>query len=102
MMGADLVTISHVSGSHQAGRIFHEEIIFTMLVPRCRRGGAMCFACTEAVGSSCSKWWLTLHEEDALCMRLHEHVPVCTQKQPFKRERCSLMDGHGWPRVRPQ
>ena len=42
-------------------------------------------------GSSCSKWWLTLHEEDLLCIRCHAHVPVCTQKQPFKRERCSLM-----------
>ena len=53
-------------------------------------------------GSSCSKWWLTLHEEDLLCIRCHAHVPVCTQKQPFKRERCSLMDGHGWPCERPQ
>ena len=53
-------------------------------------------------GSSCSKWWLTLHEEDFLCIGCHARVLVCTQKQPFKRERCSLMDGHGWPRERPQ
>ena len=53
-------------------------------------------------GSSCSKWWLTLHEEDLLCIRCHANMPVCTQKQPFKRERCSLMDGHGWPCERPQ
>ena len=49
MIDADLVPISHVSGSHQVGRIFHEEVIFTVLVTRCRRGGAMCSACTEAV-----------------------------------------------------
>ena len=49
MIEADLAPISHVSGSHQVGRIFHEEVIFTMLVTRCRRGGAMCSACTEAV-----------------------------------------------------
>ena len=49
MIEADLAPISHVSGSHQVGRILHEEIIFTMLVTQCRRGGAMCSACTEAV-----------------------------------------------------
>ena len=31
MIDADLVPISHVSLSHQVDRIFHEEIIFTML-----------------------------------------------------------------------
>ena len=49
MIDADLVPISHVSGSHQIGRILHEVIIFTMLVTRCRRGGAMCSACTGPV-----------------------------------------------------
>ena len=49
MIDADLVSISHVSGSHQFGRIFHEVIIFTIVVTPCRRGGAMCSACTEAV-----------------------------------------------------
>ena len=49
MIDVDLVPISHVSGSHQVGRILHKEIIFTMLVTRCRRGGAMCSACTETV-----------------------------------------------------
>ena len=48
MIEADLAPISHVSGSHQVGRILHEEIIFTMLVTRCRRDGAMCSAYTEA------------------------------------------------------
>ena len=42
------VAVRHVSGSHQLGRILHEEIIFTLLVTRCGRGGAMCSACTEA------------------------------------------------------
>ena len=41
MIDADLVPISHVSGSHQIGRILHEVTIFTMLVTRCRRGGAV-------------------------------------------------------------
>ena len=49
MIDADHVPISHVSGSHQVGRIFHEEIIFTMLVTRCRRGGDMCSVGTEPV-----------------------------------------------------
>ena len=49
MIEADLAPISHVSGSHQLGRTLHEVIIFTMLVTRCRRGGAMCSACTEPV-----------------------------------------------------
>ena len=44
MIDADLVPISHVSGSHQTGRIFHEVIIFTITVTRRRRGGAMCSA----------------------------------------------------------
>ena len=38
-------------------------------------------------GTSCSKCWLVLHEEDVLCIRCHAHVPLCTQKQPFKSER---------------
>ena len=46
---ADLMLISHVSGSHQFGRILHDVIIFTMLVTRCRRGSAMCPVCTEPV-----------------------------------------------------
>ena len=41
MADADLVPTSHVSGSHQVGRIFHEVIIFTITVTRRRRGGAM-------------------------------------------------------------
>ena len=49
-------------------------------------------------GASCSKCWLLLHEEDVLCIRCHAHVPLSTQKQPFKRERGDLMHGHGWPR----
>ena len=49
MIDADLVAISHVSGSHQLGRVLHEVITFTMLVTQCRCGGAMCSACTEAV-----------------------------------------------------
>ena len=49
MIDAVLVAIGHVSGSHQVGRIFHEEIIFTVLVTQCRCGGAMCSACTEPV-----------------------------------------------------
>ena len=37
-----------------------------------------------------------------MCIRCHAHVPLCTQKQPFKRERCDLnMHGHGWPHQRP-
>ena len=44
MIEADLVPISHVSGSHQLGRALHEVIIFTIIVTRCRRGGAMCSA----------------------------------------------------------
>ena len=49
MIDGDLVPISHVSGSHQVSRILHEDIIFTVLVTRCRCGGAMCSACTEPV-----------------------------------------------------
>ena len=49
MIDYDLVPISHVSGSHHIGRILHEVIIFTMLVTRCRRGGAMCSAFTGPV-----------------------------------------------------
>ena len=49
MIDADLVPISHVSGSHQLGRTFHEVIIFTIIVTRQRCGGAMCSACTEPV-----------------------------------------------------
>ena len=49
MIDSDLMPIAHVLGSFQLGRILHEVIIFTMLVTRCRRGGAMCCACTEAV-----------------------------------------------------
>ena len=49
VVDADLIPISHVSGSDQFGRILHEVIIFTMLVTRCRRGSAMCSACTEPV-----------------------------------------------------
>lgn len=47
MIDADLVPINHVSSSHQIGRIFHEVIIFTIIVTRCRRGGAMCSAFTD-------------------------------------------------------
>ena len=47
MIEADLAPISHVSGSHQLGRTFHEVIIFTIIVTRCRRGGAMCSAFTD-------------------------------------------------------
>ena len=53
-------------------------------------------------GTSCSKCWLILHEEDVLCIRCHAHVPLSTQKQPFKRERCDLMHGHGWPHHTPE
>ena len=49
MIDDDRVPISHVSGSHQIGRIFHEVIIFTIIVTRQRCGGAMCSACTEPV-----------------------------------------------------
>ena len=41
MIDADLMPTSHVSGSHQVGRIFHEVIIFTITVTRRRRGGAV-------------------------------------------------------------
>ena len=41
MIDADHVTISHVNGSHQLGRILHEVIIFTIISARCRRGGAV-------------------------------------------------------------
>ena len=41
------VPISHVRGSHQFSRVFHEVIIFTIIVTRCRRGGAMCSAFTD-------------------------------------------------------
>ena len=34
MIDTDHVPISHVSGSHQAGRIFHEVIIFTITLTR--------------------------------------------------------------------
>ena len=47
MIDTDLVPISHVSGSHQFSRVFHEVIIFTIIVTRCRRGGAMCSAFTD-------------------------------------------------------
>ena len=49
MIEADLAPISHVSGSHQLGRTLHEVIIFTIIMTRQRRGGAMCSACTEPV-----------------------------------------------------
>lgn len=49
IIDADIVATRHVSGSFHLGRIFHEEIIFTVLVTQCRCGGAMCSACTEAV-----------------------------------------------------
>ena len=49
MIDADLVPISHVSGSHQLGRTFHEVIIFTIIMTRQRCGGDMCSACTEPV-----------------------------------------------------
>ena len=49
MIDTDIVPIAHVSDSFQLGRIFHEVIIFTILATRCRRGGAMCSACTEPV-----------------------------------------------------
>ena len=49
MIEADLAPISHVSGSHQLGRALHEDIIFTIIVTRRRRGGAMHSACTEPV-----------------------------------------------------
>ena len=49
MIEADLAPISHVSGSHQLGRTLHEVIIFTIIMTRCRRVGAMCSACTEPV-----------------------------------------------------
>ena len=44
MIGADLVPINYVSGSHQLGRALHEVIIFTIIVTRQRCGAAMCFA----------------------------------------------------------
>ena len=47
MIDPDLVSISHVSGSHQFSRVFHEVIIFFIIVTRCRRGGAMCSAFTD-------------------------------------------------------
>ena len=47
MIDDDLVTTNLVSGSYQLSRIFHEEIIFTIIVTRCRRGGAMCSAFTD-------------------------------------------------------
>ena len=34
MIEADLEPISHVSGSHQLGRTFHEVIIFTITLTR--------------------------------------------------------------------
>ena len=49
MIEADLAPISHVSGSHQLGRTFHEVIIFTIIMTRQRCGGDMCSACTEPV-----------------------------------------------------
>ena len=52
MIEADLAPISHVSGSHQLGRTFHEVIIFTIIMTRRRCGGAMCSACTEPVARS--------------------------------------------------
>ena len=101
MIEADLAPISHVSGSHQLGRTFnlargdhlhHHRDSTTM-----RRCNVLCLH-----GTSCSKCWLILHEEDVLCIQCHAHVPLCTQNQPFKRERGDLMHGHGWPRERPQ
>ena len=47
------------------------------------------------------KCWLILHEEDVLRILCHAHVPLCTQKQPFKRERGDLIHDHGWPHARP-
>ena len=44
MIDADQMPISHVSGSHQVGRMFHEVIIFTITMTRRRRGGALCSA----------------------------------------------------------
>ena len=59
MIEADLAPISHVSGSHQLGRTLHEVIIFTIIMTRCRRVGAMCSACTEpvvrSVGQYCTR-----------------------------------------------
>ena len=59
MIEADLAPISHVSGSHQLGRTLHEVIIFTIIMARCRRVGAMCSACTEpvvrSVGCYCTR-----------------------------------------------
>ena len=49
MIEADLAPISHVSGSHQLGRTFHEVIIFTIIMTRQRCGGAMCSASTEPI-----------------------------------------------------
>ena len=46
-INADLISTSYMSGRHHIVRALHEEIIFTMLVTRCRRGGAMCSACTD-------------------------------------------------------
>ena len=98
MIDTDLVPISHVSGSHQFSRIFHEVIIFTIIAAQQNDAAVQC----ALHGSICSKCWLILHEQNVLCIRCHAHVPLCTQKQPFNRERCDLMHGHGWARERPQ
>ena len=47
MIDDDLAPINQVSGTHQFSRVFHEVIIFTIVVTRCRRGGAMCSAFTD-------------------------------------------------------
>ena len=52
MIDADHVPISHVSSSHQIGRILHEVIIFSMISARCRRGGAACSACSQPADRS--------------------------------------------------
>ena len=49
MIDADLIPISHVSNSHQLGRVLHEVITFTVGGRSRRRGGAACCACTEPI-----------------------------------------------------
>ena len=49
MIDADFAPISPMSGCHQVACTLHEAIIFTTIMTRCRRVGAMCSACTEPV-----------------------------------------------------
>ena len=99
MIEADLAPLSHVSGSHQLGRTLHEVIIFTIIMTRCRRVGAMCSACTEPVVRS-DGWYCTRRT----CYAAGA-THMCRYARRSSRSRAkdatSCMTD-GWPHERPQ